>query len=104
MIFEAATGMLVAIGVYLIIEQNIIRKMFGIVTLSTAINLIILFCGRLSKTGPALIGTGPLEKMSNPLPQALILTAIVIGFGLLAFMTMLVRQLLLAQRRKQGAD
>lgn len=94
MIFELATGILVTIGVYLIIEENIIRKIFGIVTLSTAINLIILFCGRLINTEPAFIGKIPIDKLSNPLPQALILTAIVIGFGLLAFMTALVRQLL----------
>lgn len=72
------------------------RWLFGIVILSSTINLIIFVAGRLYSSQPAFISqenSAPTEAFANPLPQALILTAIVIGFGLLAFSLILVRKL-----------
>jgi len=88
---EFTCGILVAIGIYLVFEKNILRRIFGIVVLSTAINLILLLSGRLDKIMPAFIGRASPASFSNPVPQALILTAIVIGFGLLAFLCTLVK-------------
>lgn len=88
-----ATGVLFSISIYLLLEPNIIRRVFGLVLLGSTINLVILICGRLVSVRPAFIDNH-LHEMANPLPQALILTAIVIGFGLLAFLCALLKLLL----------
>ena len=86
-------GSLITISVYLILSQQIMRWVLGIVILSSTINLIIFVSGRLYSQHPAFI---TLENshttLANPLPQALILTAIVISFGLLIFALVLVRK------------
>jgi len=81
-------GVLVAASVYLMLARNFLRFLFGLILLSNAANLIIFASGRLTMGSPALVPYGeyrPLEEVGNALPQALVLTAIVIGFGLLAF-------------------
>jgi multicomponent Na+:H+ antiporter subunit C len=88
-------GSLITISIYLMLSTQLMRWLFGIVILSSTINLVILLAGRLSSTVPAFIPIGqskPDQLVANPLPQALILTAIVIGFGLLAFSLILVRR------------
>ena len=82
-------GIMVAVGSSLTMDRHILRVIFGIIVLSNAINLALFVGGRLTKGQPALIPEGkllPEEIYANPVPQALILTAIVIGFGLLIFM------------------
>ena len=86
-------GILVAASVYLMLARNVLRFLFGLVLLSNAANLTIFTAGRLTPAKPPLVPDGqsaPLELVSNALPQALVLTAIVIGFGLLAFALVLV--------------
>lgn len=86
-------GILVAASVYLMLARNVVRFLFGLVLLSNAANLTIFTAGRLTPAKPPLVPVGqpaPLELVSNALPQALVLTAIVIGFGLLAFALILV--------------
>jgi multicomponent Na+:H+ antiporter subunit C len=80
-------GALFATGVYMILRSNLIRILIGVILLSNSVNLLVLTLGRLSRENPPLIDATEkqLEAFANPLPQALILTAIVIGFGLLAF-------------------
>ena len=81
-------GILVAASVYLMLGRNLLRFVFGLVLLSNAANLTIFASGRLVRANPPLVPDGlsaPPEIVANALPQALILTAIVIGFGLLAF-------------------
>lgn len=81
-------GVLVATSVYLMLARSILRFVFGLVLLSNAANLVIFAAGRLTRSEPALIPPGlsaPAQSVANSLPQALVLTAIVIGFGLLAF-------------------
>lgn len=88
-------GALFSISIYLILSRQLMRWLFGIVILSSTINLGILVVGRLNNTRAAFVPKGVtlfLEASSNPLPQALILTSIVIGFGLLAFALVLVRK------------
>ena len=88
-------GSLITISIYLILSTQMIRWLFGIVILSSTINLVIFVAGRLHSQNPAFIPQGkqiPDTLFANPLPQALILTAIVIGFGLLAFALVLVRR------------
>ncbi|MFV8781184.1 Na+/H+ antiporter subunit C [Microbulbifer sp. SA54] len=81
-------GIMAATGVYLMLTANLLRYMFGLVLLSNAANLAIFAVGRLTRAVPPLVPEGlkaPAEPVANALPQAMILTAIVIGFGLLAF-------------------
>ena len=86
------SGSLVAAGIYLLLSQNLVRMLFGLIMLSNAVNLMLFAVGGLQYRHPPLIGTGqvePLTPVANALPQALILTAIVIGFALLTFMFVL---------------
>lgn len=82
------TGLLVACGIYLMLERHLLRFVFGLILLSNGVNLAIFTAGRLTPGVPPLIAPDrmlPAPGHANPLPQALILTAIVIGFGLLVF-------------------
>ena len=86
-------GVLVAASVYLMLDRSMLRFVFGLVLLSNAVNLVIFTAGRLTPISPPLIAPGavaPEGLVANALPQALVLTAIVIGFGLLAFALALV--------------
>ncbi len=86
-------GILVAASVYLMLSRNVLKFMLGLVLLSNAVNLTIFTAGRLTRATPPLIPEGletPAETVANALPQALVLTAIVIGFGLLAFSLVLI--------------
>ncbi|MEL7091455.1 MAG: Na+/H+ antiporter subunit C [Pseudomonadota bacterium] len=81
-------GILVAAAVYLMLARNVLRFIFGLVLISNAANLTIFVAGGLTAGAPPLIPVGaeaPAELVANALPQALVLTAIVIGFGLFAF-------------------
>jgi multicomponent Na+:H+ antiporter subunit C len=85
-------GALVAGGIYLLLSQHLVRMLFGLVLLSNAVNLVIFAAGGLEHSAPPLIGSGQSllsQPAANALPQALILTAIVIGFALLTFMFVL---------------
>ena len=86
------SGTMVAGGIYLLLSQNLVRMLFGLIMLSNAVNLILFTAGGLTHIKPALIEAGqtvPLTPVANALPQAFILTAIVIGFALLVFMFVL---------------
>ena len=81
-------GLVVACAVYLMLARNVLRFIFGLILISNAANLIIFLGGRLTEGAPPLIPSGaaaPDPGVANALPQALVLTAIVIGFGLFAF-------------------
>ena len=97
-------GVLTAAAVYMMLSRNFMRYLFGLVLLSNAVNLTIFTSGRLTKGHPALVPYGadaPLKDVGNALPQALVLTAIVIGFGLLAFSLALAFE---AYRRLETVD
>lgn len=80
-------GLLVAAGAYLMMSGKLLPYLFGLTMISNAANLIIFATGRLTYAEPALVpeGADTVAGAANALPQALILTAIVIGFGLLVF-------------------
>ena len=91
-LFAVLVGIFVGSGVYLMLSRNLIRVMFGLGMLSSAINLAILAAGRLPRAASAFLledGSAPAVTLSNPVPQALLLTAIVISFGLMAFVLVL---------------
>ena len=86
-------GVLVAASVHLMLARNVLRFLFGMILISNAANLTIFVSGRLTAEEPPLIPYGAdvtVVGAANALPQALVLTAIVIGFGLFAFALTLV--------------
>ncbi|QIK40161.1 Na+/H+ antiporter subunit C [Pontivivens nitratireducens] len=87
-IVAVLAGLLVAGGAYLMLSGNLVRYILGLTILSNAANLVIFAAGRMATAAPALTAYGadaPASGVANPVPQALILTAIVIGFGLFCF-------------------
>lgn len=80
-------GGLFAVGVYLMLRPHLIQFLIGFLVVGNAANLLIFTAGRLGSQFPPLIHSdgGVAQPIANPLPQALILTAIVIGFALAAF-------------------
>lgn len=92
-VLSVVCGALFAASFYLLLRRNLLRFVIGLIILSNAANLLIFTMGRLTRENPPVIPEAaklPVEPYANPLPQALILTAIVISFGLLAFALVLV--------------
>jgi len=80
-------AVLVACGIYLVLRARTFTVVLGLSLLSYAVNLFLFFSGRLM-TGAPPLATSP-GPTADPLPQALVLTAIVIGFGMTAFVVIL---------------
>ena len=81
-------GIIMAAGIYCLLRRSIVRLAIGIVLISQAANLIIFSSAGLSRGNAPLIAAGESTlhaPYADPLPQALVLTAIVIGFGFIAF-------------------
>ena len=100
-IVAIAAGAVVASGVYLALSRNLLRSVIGVSLVGSGANLIVLSAGRLGSAVPAIVPAGDSAlslAAANPLPQALVLTAIVIGFSLTCFSLTLV--LTLWQRLK----
>lgn len=92
-ILAIVSGVLFAASFYLLMRRNLLRFVIGLIILGNAVNLLIFTMGRLTRDNPPVIPEGqelPTTPYANPLPQALILTAIVISFGLLVFALVLV--------------
>ena len=81
-------GTLTACGVYLILRARTFPVVLGLTFLSYAVNLFLLIMGRLTVGKPPIIMEGIIDY-ADPLPQALVLTAIVIGFAMTAFVIVL---------------
>jgi multicomponent Na+:H+ antiporter subunit C len=82
-------GALFAAAIYLMLRRSMVKLIVGLSLMTNATNLLILTVGGLTRARPPLVPAGatrPSEPFADPIPQALILTAIVIGFGVLAFM------------------
>lgn len=88
-------GGLYAGGIYLLLRPSPVKLIIGLAMLSNAVNLLIFVAGGLTRGQPPLVEESalrPTEPFADPLPQALILTAIVIAFGVLAFTLVLFRR------------
>lgn len=83
-------GVLVSTGVYLLLTRSLIRIAFGVGLLANGINLVIIAASGPSGTPNFVDGDGvPPDRATDPLPQAFVLTAIVIGLALVAFLSAL---------------
>jgi multicomponent Na+:H+ antiporter subunit C len=85
--FSIAFGVMVMVATYLMLSPQLLRIALGLLVLSNAANLSLFIAGRLTSAVPPLVlqGQTAIGTSANPLPQALILTAIVISFALVAF-------------------
>lgn len=88
-------GGLYAIGLYLMLRRSIVKLLIGLALLNNATNLLLFTVASLTRARPPIVPSGydvPPGPTADPVAQALILTAIVIGFGVLAFMVVLVHR------------
>ena len=86
-------GWLYACAIFLMLRRSVLRLVIGLVLLTSAANLLIFTAANLRRGVAAIVPPGQVQPppgYADPLPQALILTAIVIGFGTLAFTLVLV--------------
>lgn len=86
-------GIMFGAGIYLMLRRNLSKLILGLILISNAANMLIMTAAGLTRDKPPMIGPGEQTlngTYADPLPQALVLTAIVIGFGVLAyFLTLL---------------
>jgi multicomponent Na+:H+ antiporter subunit C len=90
--FAILVGALFTVAIYLFLSRHVIRILMGAAILGNAVNLLIFTAGRVTREVPPIIA-GDADALTgaaaNPLPQALILTAIVISFSFFAFLLVL---------------
>lgn len=101
-VIAIAIGVLFASGVWLILRPRTFQVIIGLLLISYAVNMFIFIMGRLAVNKPPVTPNGPIDPglFADPVPQALVLTAIVIGFAT----TALYLVLLLTSRGLTGTD
>ena len=91
-VFAGLVGLFFAVAFYLMMSKHMVRILLGVVVLGNAVNLLLFTAGRLTREVPPIIPAGADvlgSDAANPLPQALILTAIVISFSFFCFLLVL---------------
>ncbi len=97
LLLAIVAGVLYASGLYLMLRRRLAQLIIGLGLLSNGSNILILSAAGVTRARPPLITAGvSADQLADPVPQSLILTAIVIGFGVLAF------SLVLAHRAHQS--
>lgn len=97
-LLSTGVGVVTATGIYLMLRGRSFPVVLGLSLFGYAVNVFIFLMGRLwSDAAPILTGEGP---WADPLPQALVLTAIVIGFATTGFVV----ELALRSRHESGTD
>ena len=87
-LLAVVAGVLFAAAIYLMLRRSVLKLALGLSLLANAANLVIFVAAGLTRGEPPLIQEGattPPAGAADPLPQAMVLTAIVIGFSVLAF-------------------
>ena len=101
LLIACAIGVLSASGIYLLLRARTFAVILGLTLLSYAVNLFIFGVGGVKSDEPPLLGEGvSVASLTDPVPQALVLTAIVIGFATTALFLVV----LLASRGLTGSD
>ena len=96
-------GVLYGTGIYMMLRRSLVKLVAGLMLLANASNLLVFAGGGLVRGKPPLIAEGAMTAAADsadPLPQALVLTAIVISFGVTAFFLVLIK----LAYQKAGAD
>lgn len=94
-VLAICSGVLVATGVYMLLRRSFVKLVIGLALLSHGANLLIYIVARPVLGRPPLVRVGegvPEAPFADPLPGALILTAIVISFGVVAFTIVLIKR------------
>ncbi len=94
-ILAIVIGVLYAAGLYMMLRRSFVKLVLGLSLLGYASSLLIFTVNGMTRGEPPLVSEGmtqPVEPFADPLPQALILTAIVIGFGVQAFVLVLFKR------------
>lgn len=97
-------GVLYAVGVYLVLERSLTRVLLGIMLLTNATNLLIMHAAGLPGLAPLFNSDVDPQDYTDPLPQALVLTAIVIGLAVTAFLLGLIYRSWMLSRRDVISD
>lgn len=97
-LFASGVGIVTATGIYLILRRRTFPVVLGLAMIGYAVNIFLFSMGRLQFNAPAILTEA--TQITDPLPQALVLTAIVIGFATTAFIV----QLSLRSRFESGND
>jgi multicomponent Na+:H+ antiporter subunit C len=97
LVLAIVVGILFATGAYLLLRRDAIKLVLGLSLLSYGLNFMLFGTGRLTRGLPPIVAdketfSGEISQFVDPLPQALILTAIVIGFGVTAFVVLLLNR------------
>lgn len=95
LLMALVVGGLYTVSIYLMLRRNVVKLIFGLIILGYASNLLIFTVGGLVRAKAPLVSAGataPPPDVADPVPQALVLTAIVIGFALTAFAAVLVKR------------
>jgi len=101
-LYALAAAGLFGCGIYMVLSRQMVRVLLGLSLLTTAVNLALFQAARYRTTLPPIVpeNASRLGEAADPIPQALILTAIVIGFA----MTALLLVVILASRGMTGTD
>ncbi len=94
-LFIILIGVLYGAGVYMLLRRSMVKLIIGIMLLGNGANLLIFLLGRITKGKPPVIDQVSrvfTDIYADPIPQALILTAIVISFGLQSFAIVLLKR------------
>lgn len=86
MIIAITVGVLVSGGVYLMLQRSMVRTIFGLALISHAANFALLLSGVPAWRGEPIAGRSAVSEAADPLPQAFVLTAIVITLAVTIFM------------------
>ena len=100
-LLAVVAGALYASGLYLMLRRRLAQLIIGLSLLSNGSNILILSAAGVTRAKPPLMSAGmTADQFADPVPQSLILTAIVIGFGVLAFSLVLAHRV----QRSAGSD
>lgn len=94
-VLAVVIGMLYAAGLFLVLRRSMVRLVLGLALLAHAANLMIFTLGGLDRGGTPIVPPGAdvlAPPFPDPVPQALVLTAIVIGFAVQAFAVVLIKR------------
>lgn len=95
LLLSILVGIIFAVALYLILHRHFFKLILGLILFGLGTNLFIFVVGRLTRGGSAIIAQDSevaTVPYADPVPQALLLTAIVIGFGIQAFALVLIKQ------------
>jgi multicomponent Na+:H+ antiporter subunit C len=101
-LLAATAAMLFSIGTYLVLQRKLSRIIIGLGLLTHGANILLITSGR--RGDPPIVGSGPQGSFSDPIPQALVLTAIVITFAVTALLLALAYRSWLLTRDDEVED